>query len=53
MKYRLTRREFLKSIGYLTLSLPILSFIIPHWIKASKKPHIKPHEASFYKRLAG
>lgn len=53
MNERCSRREFLKNIGFLVLSLPVLSFIIPRWIKTSKKSPIKTREASFYKRLAG
>ena len=53
MNERCSRREFLKNVCFLALSLPVLSFIIPHWVKTSKKLHIKPREASFYKRLAG
>jgi len=50
---KFTRREFLKTISYLILSLPILSFIIPRWLKSRNSRHIKPRDAKFYRHLAG
>lgn len=50
---RQTRREFLKNIGYLALGIPIISYIIPRWVKASKEQKLRPYPASYYKKLAG